>query len=223
MARYKPATPAQIAAREAQRKYEAAMREKATPGPNLDAMALPANTDIEARKIGRETYARRAPWYDRVLTKGSPGYRAYERLLDLHAVAMGEDGGADNVVGYVSAAGSHELTNDRRIRAGREKAAVLALVPGMVDTRHAVERQKSKLLLEVLLEMVQGNFVDNLILHDREKRPYRVSVATWNAAVWLTFRIKKPENASGKVRMATMALALAFSEIDNGVRARGAA
>jgi hypothetical protein len=86
-------------------------------------MALPANTDIEARKIGRSTYARRAAWYDRVLTKGSPGYRAYERLLDLHAVAMGQDGGPPKTGG--GGLPDQELVEFRQMRASDHKKAVL--------------------------------------------------------------------------------------------------
>jgi hypothetical protein len=99
------------------------MRERAEPGPNIEALDLPANGNIEARKIGRSTYAKRAAWYDRVLTKGSPGYRAYERLLDLHAVAMGEDGGPPNTGG--GGLGDQELVEFRQMRASDHKKAVL--------------------------------------------------------------------------------------------------
>jgi|688.fasta_scaffold176310_4 hypothetical protein len=187
-ARRKPMSPTKIAEREAQRKYAAAMRERAEPGPNIEALDLPANGNIEARKIGRSTYAKRAAWYDRVLVKGSPGYRAYERLLDLHAVAMGEDGGADNVVGFVSAAGSHELTNDRRMRAGKEKAAVL-------DRVGAHNRR----LLEMLIAPVE-------------------TVPTWGAAVWLVFREKDAHATAALVRAAVSDLGLSFALFDSAPR-----
>ena len=198
MARHKRETPAQIAAREHQRKYDALMREKIAPGPNLEAMALPANTDIEARKIGRSTYARRAPWYDRVLVKNptqddtAAGYRAYERLLDLHAVAMGHDGGKDDLNVGMGGCGSHELTNDRRMRAGREKAAVLDRVGA-----------QNRRLIELLLT------------HPSE------AVATWGAAVWVVFRERSDRAQAALVRAAATDLALAFALIDTAPRRDG--
>ena len=187
--RRKPMSPTKIAEREMQRKYDAAMREKAAPGPNIEALDLPANNNIEARKIGRSTYARRAAWYERVLAKDTPPYRAYERLLDLHAVAMGEDGGKDDPNGNMGGCGSHELTNDRRMRAGDEKAAVLGRVGA-----------QNRRLLELL------------ITHPND------SVATWRAAVWLVFRRKTPVDQSKKVRESIEALNIAFSAIDSAPR-----
>lgn len=188
-ARRKPMSPAKIAEREVQRKYEAAMREKAAPGPNIEALDLPANSNIEARKIGRSTYARRAAWYDRVLAKDTPPYRAYERLLDLHAVAMGQDGGKDDPNGGMGGSGCHELTNDRRMRAGDEKRAVLERVGA-----------QNRRLLELLLT------------HPSE------AVATWGAAVWVVFREKEGHAIAALVRAAAGDLALAFALIDTAPR-----
>jgi len=143
--RRKPMSPAKIAEREAQRKYDAAMREKAAPGPNIEALDLPANSNIEARKIGRNTYAKRLPWYDRVLIKNAPPYRAYERLLDLHAVAMGEDGGPQKTVG--GGGRDQELVEFRRMRASDHKKAVL-------DRVGAQNRQLLELLITHPTEVV---------------------------------------------------------------------
>lgn len=124
--RSKPATPEEIARRAAKRREAEALKraqDRDTAkhpenwGANASAIALEVNDLIEARLVGKRIYARRSPWFERVVPKEQhpASYAAMVWLLDLIAVNRGED---DKISYGPSGSGSRSLVNDRMIDAG---------------------------------------------------------------------------------------------------------
>ena len=153
--------------------------------------AAPGET-VEIRKIGRELFARRSSWMDRLLSKGSEEWTAVNRLSDLFAQRLGHD---DRMSGGISS-GSRSLVSDRMLEAAETIDDVF---------RHIGAQDRS-----LLTELISPKSVITCPDVDR-----------WRLVVAMVTGIRQRDAQSAVVKMAAQNLAAAMVTYDykQGVRA----
>ena len=177
-------TPKQIAA-DLPASQRLAAAAKAAPGPNLKALENDPGEPVDVRKIGREAFARRESWMDRVLKKGSEEWTAVNRLSDVFAQRLGHD---DRSSGGVSV-GSRTLVNDRMLEAADVIFDVFQLI-GAKDR-------------DLLTELLAPRSVVTSSEADR-----------WRMAVALKTGVQQRDAQSAVVKMAAQNLAAAWTAYD---------
>ena len=184
-------TPKQIAANLPATKRIAEAK-RAAPGPNLKALEGDPGETVEIRKIGRELFARRSSWMDRLLSKGSEEWTAVNRLSDLFAQRLGHD---DRMSGGISS-GSRSLVSDRMLEAAETIDDVF---------RHIGAQDRS-----LLTELISPKSVITCPDVDR-----------WRLVVAMVTGIRQRDAQSAVVKMAAQNLAAAMVTYDykQGVRA----
>lgn len=206
-------TPAQIASeleRAASRRSADLLSRKDPSlwGVDVSAFGLTSNTDVMVRsdldlKNTRQVYARRVPWFDRVLGVGTAYHTATNRLMMMIAVRTGTDGKPETVG---PGSGSVEGLTDRMITAGKICDWVLAKV-GAVDRL---------LLVELISPTVAG-----VVQAATEANPYRYDGPdVWRATVVRVTSEQNNNAQAARVRSAAANLSGAWDEFDGMGRTR---
>lgn len=177
-------------------------------GVDVNAFGLASNADVMVRgeldlKNTRQVYARRVPWFDRVLGVGTALHMATNRLMMMIAVRTGTDGKPETVG---AGSGSVEGLTDRMITAGKICDWVLAKI-GPIDRR---------LLVELIAPSVGG-----IVQAPSHLNPYRYDGPdVWRATVVRVTSEHEPRAQAGRVRSAAANLAMAWDEFDAMARTK---
>jgi hypothetical protein len=116
---------------DAQKQEKPLKRSPEQCGLNLEAANLPQNANVQITAASpREKFARRVPWYERVLAKDSAEITAFERLSELVTIRRGEyDKGLDPILKNLQAPGTKALVNDRMLGAAEKIISLMVYMP----------------------------------------------------------------------------------------------